>query len=483
MGKQPEHLAAHNPKMTQLTMTDQQEIPGIDARLLRRFLMAAGIFHILLTAAIFFVGRSQMMPDLFDPSGIGSFGSDSREYMGDIKHLVEILRDEGVADWLKKSPQQWHNKVISLSFVILAPLFGFTILSAELYNLVCYLVILSLIFILGREIFNQKVGMIAAIIVGLWPSFLLHTTQFLRDPLFIAGLLVLVLVITRWLNGHLRPVGALVHAGIGIIAAKMLQLIRPHWWPLIIVIVAIGIFGALCQILYKKIRLWHFATLVLVLIAVFTIQYPPSFAFHLCRSPWLGDSFVAQDRCDVDSVTLWHLLFIVTDTVAIRIGNIRASFIAGYIDAASNIDPQYKIINVRDIIGYLPRALAIGFFAPFPNMWFDEGGKLGISARTLSGGETIMMYVIEILAVSGIWHSRRQLSVWFLFSIASIGMIALALVVPNVGALYRWRYTFWMVLIPFGVSGFQQVVWPHLQKMLPLDQKVLGRFAHKWIDK
>ena len=36
---------------------------------------------------------------------------------------------------------------------------------------------------------------------------------------------------------------------------------------------------------------------------------------------------------------------------------------------------------------------------------------------------------------------------WLLFLVATIGMLALGLVVVNAGALYRIRYVFWMMLI------------------------------------
>ena len=438
-----------------------------------RWLLAAAVLHVLLTISIFFIGRTQILPDLFDSNGIGSFGSDSREYMGEVKYLVEILRNEGAADWLQQLPQQWHNKIVSLSFAILAPLFGFTILSAELFNLVCYLTILFLIFTLGSEIFNQKVGIVAAIVVGLWPSFLLHTTQLLKDPLFIAGLLGLLLIFTRCFNGYQRPVGALVHTGIGIIIVKMLQLIRLSWWPLIVAIAALGVLGILLQILVRRPKLWYLVGLALVLIAALAIQYHP-FTSHLSRSPLSDDSIVLHDHRDVDPAKLWDLLLIEADTVAMRISNYRRAFSTVYSATASNIDPQYRINTIQDVVRYLPRAITIGFFSPFPNMWLAEGGKLGLSARALSGVETIVVYVIEIMAAVGIWHSRRQLSVWYLFSVASIGVVTLALVVPNVGTLYRWRYPFWMILVLLGVSGFQQVVWLHLRKVLPSYSKSAG---------
>ena len=429
-------------------MTNQSESPRLGTDFFRRFLVAAGILHILLTISLYLAGRAQILPDMFDYRGFGSFASDYTEYIGEIKSFAAIYHDDGLISWLQEPAASfWHTKVVSLSFALLSPLFGFNILSAELYNLLCYLTILGLIFTLGSEIFNDKVGMLAAVVVGLWPSFLLHTTQLLKDPLSIAGILGLVLVITRLLNGRLRPVGALVHAGIGIGIVKMLQLIRAGWWPLIVVIAAVGVFLVLLQMLFRRIRPRVLTALAMLLIAALVIGYLPFAVPHLGASALPGD----------DRPQSW------ADSAALRIGKLRRGFALDYSDAASNIDPQYQINNAADLVRYLPSALGIGFFAPFPNMWIAEGGKLGLSVRALSGLETLLMYGIEALAVVGIWRGRRQLSVWYLISAASIGMITLALITPNVGNLYRWRYPFWMILIVLGAGGIQSFVWPNLR--------------------
>ena len=50
--------------------------------------------------------------------------------------------------------------------------------------------------IVGREVFNARAGMLAAAIVAVWPSFLLHSTQMIRDSFAILCLLALLLTLT-----------------------------------------------------------------------------------------------------------------------------------------------------------------------------------------------------------------------------------------------------------------------------------------------
>src|SRR5258707_6846814 len=119
----------------------------------------------------------------------------------------------------------------------------------------------------------------------------------------------------------------------------------------------------------------------------------------------------------------------------------------------SSIDPDVRLKGRADIIRYLPRAAVIGFFAPFPNMWLNSGTEVGVSGRILSGVETLLTYAIEGLALAGLWRARRELAAWLLFAIVVIGAVALGLVVSNVGALYRLRYSFWILIAVLAAGG------------------------------
>jgi hypothetical protein len=119
----------------------------------------------------------------------------------------------------------------------------------------------------------------------------------------------------------------------------------------------------------------------------------------------------------------------------------------------SVIDPQVRLKGRADIIRYLPRAAVIGFFAPFPYMWFNSGTEVGASGRILSGVENLLTYAIEFLALAGLWRARKELAAWLLFAFAALGVTALGLVVNNIGALYRLRYSFWILIVVLGAGG------------------------------
>ena len=103
---------------------------------------------------------------------------------------------------------------------------------------------------------------------------------------------------------------------------------------------------------------------------------------------------------------------------------------------ASDIDSDVRFNGVGDMLRFLPRAAVIGFFAPFPKMWF-QSGNFGLAGRLVSGLETLAMYLLYVAVGFCLWRERRNAKVWLLFLVAAIGMVALGLVVVNAGALFR----------------------------------------------
>ena len=156
--------------------------------------------------------------------------------------------------------------------------------------------------------------------------------------------------------------------------------------------------------------------------------------------------------------------------IAARIGTLRQRFTLEYPNAVSNLDGHVQLNSASDLIRYLPRAAVVGFFAPFPNMWFARGDRVGLAGRLLSGLETSVLYVIEGLALVCLLgparRGSRRFSRWLLGLIAAFGMLSLGLVVVNVGTLYRLRYVFLFLPIILATGGATQL---------------LDRFKTNWI--
>lgn len=142
--------------------------------------------------------------------------------------------------------------------------------------------------------------------------------------------------------------------------------------------------------------------------------------------------------------------------------------------SGSNLDDEIVLTNAVDIIRYLPRAFEIGFFAPFPYQWFEQGKKApNTMMRRVAGLEMILIYLSYIGLLFAVWKWRNISGLWtFLFFCT--GMIVIyAIAVINIGTLHRFRYGFLMPIVGLGVLGWFEI----FKTMIPrIKNKLSTRF-------
>ena len=413
-------------------------------RLLRvsplHLLLAAACLHLLTALAIYTAGRLSILPHPFTADGFGQFAFDSLLYQQEAKTLVGVLSNEGVAAWLRV-PFQSHVHLYSLSCAIFSPLFGYSVLAVEPLNLLYYLASLTLIYRIGKEAFGKVTGLTAAIVIALWPSFLLHTTQFLKDPLFIVCMLVLVFMCIVWLTRICSWKSALLTVTLSAASIAVLARIKSNMWESVVVLIAVGLVLLLARQVRAR-RVFAQNMLSAALIMTFTLVMPVK-----------ATNVHTRDQRAITSTEQVGQTSFVWTSLGVRIAERRKVFSVYRGSQESAIDGAVFFNNTGDIARYVPRATLIGLFAPFPQMWLASDAATGRAARFLSGAETLLIYFVALAAGICAYVERRNFSTWFLLLVALINMVALGLVVTNIGALFRLRYVFWMLIIIMGVRG------------------------------
>jgi hypothetical protein len=425
-----------------------------------RLLLAAAVFHVVLVLTISLIGRTRIMPGSFDESGIGiSFAVDSAAYRYETEKMAGIIQEGRFRDWWNHVPRYRalsHLRPYSIAFALLGKFFGYGILAAEPVNLFYYLAILALTFAIGATVFDRNVGRYAAAVVGLWPSLLLYTTQLLRDPLAIAATLLLVFGLTLCIKRALSITQAAVVAAIACIALFLLWQGRADSWELVwLLLLLAAVFCALSQLRDRRLGTGKIlATIAILMFAFWLPRVLPAFRLTelaeqdaQIRSVEPGSTVATVREETNQSSAPWEKLFQ-------NVGYLRHRFIERYPDAGSNIDAGVELHNTGEVLRYFPRAVEIGFLAPFPNMWLARGAQVGNSGRLLVGAEMLGMYLIIVLLVITLIHLWNSLMVWFLFAAAASGCMALAYVVINISSLYRMRYPFFILLIILGMKGW-----------------------------
>jgi len=409
----------------------------------RFWLLIAAAFHILITLLVYLIGHFQFLPNAFDENGIGlTFAVDGLLYQRLISALANALRQGDFRAWLGiQAP--FHCRLYSFTFVFPGSIVGYNILAAEPLNLVFYLAILILVYLIGRQIFDSSTGLRAAVVVALWPSFLLHSTQLIRDSLAIVAMLGLLLILVQLVGPPVNWRNALIMSIAGFLAATLFWLTRGNMWTLVFFELAFTtLYLALVIIRNKWVPLTNLAVLAVVFGAVLFV--PPQLESGTVFGSLPPAPLIDVTSSSVQTHSLWERLLR-------QIYGRRQGF-KYYLGKSSNIDSDVRFEKSRDFVLYVPRAAEIGLFAPFPRMWF-EVGTVGRVPRIVAGVETLVMYLLYIPAGVCVWRQRRNLRMWLVLSFALTSLIGLGFVVANVGALFRLRYVFWMMVVVLAMKG------------------------------
>ena len=407
---------------------------------------------------MFVIGRAQLAPQTFDRNGIGlSFAIDARHYRIEAENMARLMRQARGRDWAAYKAS-FHVKLYSLSFAVVGGLVGENILAAEPLNLLYYLLMLALTYAIGSDAFDQKVGLLAASVVALWPSLLLHTTQLLRDALFIPSMLLLALALVMIVNRNLSLKHGLAVAAVGSFGVLIVWLCRGDSWEVVLLISMFGAaIGVLAQVKNRRFLMGN--TVAIAFLLVLTTYIPrlvPAYrqSNTVSASPTKeaepnGNPTLPREETP-QSLSIWN--------VSTRLGFLRHQFIVKYPQAGSNLDTDVEFQDTMAVVRYLPRAVLIGFSAPFPNMWFVRGAQVGLAGRLIAGAEMLLLYAVIALAGITLVKQRRFLSVWLLWGIAAAGCIALGYVVVNISTLYRMRYAYFILIIILGMKGLLSVM-------------------------
>jgi hypothetical protein len=330
-------------------------------------------------------------------------------------------------------------------------------------NIVYHLAIIGLVYKLARTLFDRRPSLLAATIVALWPTLLMHTTQPLRDPLLITLVLAFFLTVALLVTKRFSWKHCLIASFSGALLLLSIWIVRLAMWDIVRVVVGLSIvLLVLQQVIARRLWIGNVLTGAVLIAAVWAIPQGNQLLQFTEKRQQDADSGRALIGEQVVDLSLW-------DRISVRREKFLTTRDAENYRAGSDIDTNVHFNNRSEVLSYLPRATAIGLFAPFPNMWFAKGLLVGKTGRLLSGAEMLLTYILAVLALIGAWQRRKRLSVWLLTTSAILGVTALGLIVVNIGSLYRLRYPFWILIVILGSGGAG-----HLYSRLPASESQLA---------
>lgn len=421
----------------------------------RFFLLAvSGLIHLIISFTLCFFGNYKFFPSLIFEGGI--LTGDAPLY---VKKYAILSQSLLAGDWhfLFTHDEQIHVRLYTLSYTILSPLFGDSVLSYELVNLPLFLLAIFLMRGIGKACFDKAVGLRAGIIFLFFPTMLAHFSQPLRDPLAICLFLALFLILAKVFKNALDLSKALLFFAAAVFAFFLMWLTRENMLPIylgfIIISVSLYIIWNIRQLRQNKYNFLMLAALLAFCLAT------PVFLSRLLPNPYIFLPTTAEDIETLKQGTAKvneYQEFLKDSDVPVYLEKLnltRHKFLLFYRDAGTNIDDDVLFRSPLDIIRYAPRALEIGLLAPFPKMWFANGKDAGRTGRIISGVETLLSYILMIFAVIALVKFYRSIFTWQIFLTVIYAEFILGIGVVNVGALYRLRYVFWCLMIVLAAKG------------------------------
>lgn len=298
-------------------------------------------------------------------------------------------------------------------------------------------------------------GVFAAALFVVFPSALNWYGQLHKDGYSIAGFL---LVLLAWLRSVSRPLD--LSESMKLLALQLMGLllivaVRPYGVKLMLM-AHLGLGGLTFIIVLLRRQLSQQLRLIglvvasaLVMTGVVTLPawLSPAVAQSSLSgelySDWVGERGWQWQRSQWLPEKVDRYLEVAART--------RAGLIENGLNekAKSIVDGEIRPNSVDEVLAYLPRALQIALFAPFPKAWVTD---LSIT-RLVSVGEMLVFYFC-FFGVLFLLRYNRGPAILVAFYFSLFFLLINGFITANLGTLYRIRYAYLFVILAMGVLGW-----------------------------
>ncbi|MDI5920887.1 hypothetical protein QLQ86_08830 [Halomonas sp. LR5S13] len=202
---------------------------------------------------------------------------------------------------------------------------------------------------------------------------------------------------------------------------------------------------------------------VVMLLGMITFHAGNRFDRELAESSSQDIAVHEQTETETETESVWYAstwLPSMADDKLRRLSGAREHFLRGYSHGRSLVDEHVHYRSVGDMLAYTPRALQIGLLSPFPYQWVPhpEAPAVRNAYRVLAGMEMFLLYLILPFLGYAIWRWWRRDTLWLLLMPALAWVMVYSYTVPVVGALVRYRFPGYIILVALAVAGLCQAI-------------------------
>lgn len=421
----------------------------------------AWCFFFAYSLAIGFIIQKVILPYFFPSAHWGHglmIGGDWISFYQNANSVAQEIQRQGWSAWSLRPPVdgQVMTGITALFFAltgiyepwVMLPYNAFLHASAGLV----------LILILKEFGFSFKISFISSLPLIFFPSSLYWVSQIHRDGLYILGFLLYFYALVLLMNKNLKKL--VFSIPIGMIGIFLICLARGHMSiPLkylnLTFFVLLTFFAVYKIVKMKKIYLLSYVNRPLIFFFFFVIVH----LFAQTQEVMLQQEKMQEARQQKQISIMWSKEWWVpekVDKLLYQLAYTRYRIIKHVIkESAGAIDIDFIPKSVSDFIAYTPRALILGFFSPFPDVWFTKGGTPGGTlARYITPFETFITWIGLLLFFLFLWKFSKDVRVYLIFFTCILFVWLHVLSEPNLGPIYRKRYVFVHTLVALSFANF-----------------------------
>ena len=408
----------------------------------RRIVIAAYVVKAAAAVALFFVSLwgLPILTGAQTGNGFWSFARDAAEYHRLALGVTDAWQTDGGV------PPMGFEKPTVLYVAVVYRLFGEVPLNVGILN-AWYgtLTALGAVWVAQRYGARALSVRATALLVGLWPSGVLWSTQVLKESIttaMMAGLVVFMAVATR----TRRPQTAFI-AVLSVAALVFLLWFSRYYAAsaFVAALFTVVVPWAITQFFRGEgrragiaIGACLFVLAGLGLAAGVPMSERPESAGWSDFADATRHEEVTREPSESSRVSEAR------DTVSARVRTLP-SFLGVLRDGGmaepgrSVLDPDVTIASWGELLRYLPRGLAVEFLAPFPWQWFLPDAP---ASYLLAGFENVIIYALLPCVAVAAYRLFRRYDPVLTTAGLTIAMLAAgyAIVISSVGTLFRLRF-------------------------------------------
>lgn len=398
-------------------------------------------------------------------------GLDSVGFDKEIMENYRAIKSLGWGAWLLKPGGQVVVGIASIFYVLISPHPWAVLPWNAVLNATAGLALYKIMLSFGA---TRKKTLISILPFVFFPTALLWNSQFHNDCYMIPGVTLFLLGWMRlasrenWSNGKNMVKGTLLI----VIGSILIWLVRDYvltvlsFLSLLVILLILGKMMIELKAKRQSIKSMFPLLLLLTIIAGFIFFLPvlkvsneENIIFFWTNNINTGKSSYQENQLRNRNQFNWTATAWLPGFVDNKVKSlIITRYLAINNDAFSNIDPEYRFSSTLSVISYLPRALEIGFLAPFPIQWIERGKREASSLmRLAAGAEMLILYFCWIGLVPFFWKNKKSL-LFYIISIFCLGIVLVYVIATtNIGSLHRFRFIFLMIFASMGILGWFEI--------------------------